>query len=162
MPPERSQDLDFIVSEIDWDANVDPMFKENHYLEPIPVADTGAEGYIDRWIVYGKIKGKQLFTAKELTLEPGCKCTVRDGGAYSMILVQGEGRMNKLRLACPQMIGFTELTEDEVFCTADAARAGVVYENTSATEPLVMLRYFGPDVNPDAPEVGDYKKYVNG
>jgi len=27
----------------------------------------------------------------------------------------------------------------------------VTYENTSETEPLVVLRYFGPDVNPDAP-----------
>lgn len=160
MPPERHKDLDFIVSEIDWEANVDPMFKENHYLEPIPVADTGAEGYVDRWIVYGKINGQQLFTAKELTIEPGAKCTIRDKGAYSMIVVQGEGRMNKLRLNCPQMIGFTDLTEDEVFCTAGAAKAGVTFENTSATEPLVMLRYFGPDVNPDAPAVGDARKYV--
>ena len=30
-------------------------------------------------------------------------------------------------------------------------------ENTG-TEPLVTLRYFGPEVNPDAPNVGDYKK----
>ena len=35
-----------------------------------------------------------------------------------------------------------------------AARAGVVYENTSASEPLEILRYFGPEVNPDAPEIG--------
>ena len=28
------------------------------------------------------------------------------------------------------------------------------YPNTSATEPLVFLRYFGPEVNPDAPEMG--------
>ncbi|MGZ4357983.1 MAG: hypothetical protein ACXVRU_14360, partial [Gaiellaceae bacterium] len=41
MPPDRHQDLDFIVDQIDWEANVDPVFKENHYLEPIPVADTG-------------------------------------------------------------------------------------------------------------------------
>jgi len=34
----------------------------------------------------------------------------------------------------------------------------VTYKNTSATEPLVMLRYFGPEVNPDAPAMGAYKK----
>jgi hypothetical protein len=49
------------------------------------------------------------------------------------------------------------LTEDEFFCTAEGAKNGVTYENTSKTEPLVILRYFGPDVNPDAPEVGAYK-----
>jgi hypothetical protein len=33
----------------------------------------------------------------------------------------------------------------------------VVFENTGS-EPLVTLRYFGPDTNPDAPAVGDYRK----
>jgi hypothetical protein len=49
------------------------------------------------------------------------------------------------------------LTEDEFFCTGSAARAGVVFENMSGTEPLVMLRYFGPETNPDAPEIGDHE-----
>jgi hypothetical protein len=43
------------------------------------------------------------------------------------------------------------LTEDEYFCTEDGAKGGVVFENTSETEPLVCLRYFGPEVNPEAP-----------
>ena len=30
--------------------------------------------------------------------------------------------------------------------------------NTSETEPLVSLRYFGPEVNPDAPAMGAYRK----
>jgi hypothetical protein len=151
MPPEKHFDLDFIVSELDWEANVDPYFKENHFLEPIPVGDTGSEGYIDRWIVYGKVNGEQLFTAKELTLEPGTKCTIRDNGAYGLTVVQGSGRMNKLVLNCPNLIRFTDLTEDEVFCTEPAAKAGVVFENTSEVEDLVVLRYFGPEANPDAP-----------
>jgi hypothetical protein len=157
MPRDRHQDLDFIVDQIDWEANVDPVFKENHYLEPIPVADTSQDGHVDRWIVYGRIHGEQYFTAKELTLDPGAKCTIQDRGAYGLIVVQGQGRMNSLRLDCPTVIRFGQLTEDEVFCTEGAARAGVIFENTSATEPLVTLRYFGPDVNPDAPAVGEYR-----
>ena len=144
IPPEKHFDLDFILSELDWEANVDPYFKDHHYLEPIQVADTGSEGYIDRWIVYGKINGEQLFTAKELTLEPGTKCTIRDDGAYGLTVVQGSGRINNLTLDCPKLIRFTELTEDEVFCTEPAATAGVVFENTSHVENLVVLRYFGP------------------
>jgi len=27
----------------------------------------------------------------------------------------------------------------------------VTFENTSTVEPLVVLRYFGPEVNPNAP-----------
>jgi hypothetical protein len=154
MPKEKHKDLDFIVNQLDWDANVDPSFKDNHYLEPVPVADTQSEGYMDRWIVYGKINGKQYFTAKELTVDPGVKCTVKDNGAFGLICVQGKGSINGQALNSPKLIRFTELTEDEFFCTADGASAGVTYENTSQTEPLVCLRYFGPDVNPGAPEVG--------
>ena len=153
MPKEKHHDLDFIVDQLDWEANVDPHFKENHYLEPIPVADTHKEGFVDRWIVYGKVRGEQLFSAKELSVDPGAKCTIKDNGAYGLIVVQGEGRMNKFRLNCPKLIRFFELTEDEVFCTEPAAKAGVTFENTSATEPLVCLRYFGPEVNPEAPQI---------
>jgi len=158
MPKEKHQDLDFIVDQLDWDENLDPNFKDNHYLEPVPVADTRSEGYVDRWIVYGRIKGAQLFTAKELTVEPGAKCTIRDNGAYGLITVQGKGRMNQLALDCPKLIRFHEQTEDEVFCTESAASAGVTFENTSTVEPLVVLRYFGPEVNPDAPVMGAYRK----
>src|SRR5215510_3845946 len=145
MPKEKHKDLDFIVEQLDWEANVDPNYKANHYLEPVVTSDTSKDGWIDKWIVYGKVRGEQLFSAKELTVNPGAKCTIKDNGATSLICVQGEGRINKMRLSSPKMIGFHDLTEDEVFVTESAAKAGVTYENTSATEPLVVLRYFGPE-----------------
>lgn len=157
MPKNKHKDLDFIVDQLDWDGNTDENFKDNHYVEPVAVADTRSEGYVDRWITYGKIDGEQLFTAKELTIDPGVKCTIKDTGAYGMITVQGKGKMNNLNLDCPKMIRFHELTEDEVFCTEEAAKAGVTFENTSDTEPLVTLRYFGPEANPDAPDIGAHR-----
>jgi hypothetical protein len=157
MPKDKHQDLDYLVEQLDWEANVNPHFKDSHYLEPIPVADTATEGYVDRWIVYGKVNGEQLFSAKELTVDPGVKVTIKDNGAYGLITVQGSGRIGKLPLQTPAMIRFGELTEDEVFVTHDAARQGVVFENTGR-EPLVTLRYFGPHTNPDAPNIGDHKK----
>tara|TARA_Y100000588_G_C13933190_1_gene786691 strand:+ start:572 stop:772 length:201 start_codon:yes stop_codon:yes gene_type:complete len=66
--------------------------------------------------------------------------------------------MSDLTLDCPQMIGFRELTRDEVFCSAKTAANGVRFEKTSPTEPLVILRYYGPDANPNAPEIGDANK----
>jgi hypothetical protein len=158
MPKKYHHDLDFIVEQLDWEKNVDPKFKENHYLEPVPVADTRSEGYVDRWIVYGKVDGEQLFTAKELTLDPGTKITVKDRGAHGLVCVQGLGRINGLPLNSPKLIRFTDLTEDEYFVTEAGAKAGVTYENTSETEPMVILRYFGPEVNPDAPALGAYRK----
>ncbi len=157
MPAAHHKDIDFIVDQLDWDGNLDPNFKDNHYLEPVPVADTRSAGYVDRWIVYGRIKKEQLFTAKELTVEPGVKCTIHDNGAYGLICVQGVGKINGHPLNSPKLIRFTELTEDEYFCTEAGAKAGVTFENLSETEPLVVLRYFGPEVNPDAPEMGAYR-----
>lgn len=156
-PEEKHNDNAYLVDALDWEGNVDPNFKDNHYLEPIPVADTESEGWIDRWIVYGKVAGEQLFTAKELTVQPGAKCTIKDGGAYGWITVQSEGRIGSYRLQTPAMIRFGEMTEDEVFVSAQATAEGVEVENTG-TEPLVSLRYFGPDAQPDAPNVGDHKK----
>ena len=155
-PEEFHDDIEYLVEALDWDQNVDPNFKDNHYLEPIPVADTSSEGYVDRWIVYGTVDGRQLFSAKELTVDPGTSCTISDTGAYGWITVQGEGTIGSLKLQTPAMIRFGELTEDEVFVSAAAADDGVVIINTG-TEPLVSLRYFGPDANPDAPRVGDHK-----
>ncbi|MFP6768471.1 MAG: hypothetical protein VB859_09880, partial [Planctomycetaceae bacterium] len=146
-----------LVDALDWDGNIDSSFKDHHYLEPIPVADTAAEGYVDRWVVYGTVAGRQLFSAKELTVDPGASCTISDSGAYGWITVQGGGTIGKLTLQTPAMIRFGEMTDDEVFVTAAAAAAGVSITNTG-TEPLVSLRYFGPDANPHAPSVGDHKQ----
>ena len=157
VPKEKHQDLDFIISQLDWEKNVDTHFKEHNYLEPIVDESRSGKGYTDRWIVYGTIDGQQLFSAKELTVEPGAKCKLQDAGASGWITVQGRGRIGKLALQTPAMIHFGEDTEDEVFITHTAATAGVEIENTGS-EPLVGLRYFGPDTHPKLPAVGDAKK----
>ena len=153
-PEDKHDDLEYLVEALDWEGNVNPNFKDSHYLEPVVAAED--DGWCDRWIVYGTVGGQQLFTAKELTVQPGAKCTITDRGAYGWITMQGEGRIGNLRLQTPAMIRFGEMTEDEVFVTARAAAEGVQIENTG-TEPLVSLRYFGPDAQPDAPEVGAHK-----
>ncbi len=154
VPQDKQQDLDYIIDQLDWEKNVDTHFKENTYLEPIVFAS--GDGWVDRWIVYGRIDGKQLFTARELTVDPGAKCTLKDPGASGWITVQGKGRMGQLNLQTPAMIRFGAETEDEVYITHEAATAGVEIEN-NGSEPLVSLRYFGPDVHPSVPKVGDYR-----
>ncbi|HKP94568.1 MAG TPA: hypothetical protein VJ385_02310 [Fibrobacteria bacterium] len=164
-PDEFKQDLDYLVDQLDWEGNVDPNFRDHHFLEPINVAETWTEGYQDKWVVYGRFGGpnkgsvrgdRDLFTAKELTLDPGVKVTLKDGGAYGLITMQGVGRVNKHRLESPSMIRFGAMTEDEVFVSHEAATQGVTFENTG-TEPLVTLRYFGPDCSPDSPHTGAFK-----
>jgi hypothetical protein len=154
VPQDKHQDLDFIIDQLDWEKNVDTHFKDHNYLEPI--AASQGKGWVDKWIVYGLVDGAQLFSAKELTIEPGAKYTLKDPGASGWITVQGKGRIGKLNLQTPAMIRFGEETADEVYITHEAATRGVEIENTGS-EPLVGLRYFGPDTFASVPNVGDYR-----
>ena len=99
MPKEKHRDLDFIIGQLDWEKNVDTHFKEHNYLEPIVDKARSGQGFTDRWIVYGTIDGQQLFSAKELTVEPGAKCKLQDPGASGWITVQGRGRLGQAQPA---------------------------------------------------------------
>jgi hypothetical protein len=157
IPKEKHWDFDFLADLVDFPANLDPEFKNHHYIEPIPVDDSQNEGYVDRWVVYGTIDGEQKFSARELTVQPGTRCTIRDAGASGVIVTQGHGRIGKLDVDCPSIIRFGQLTQDEVFISHEAATAGVTFENGSSSDPLVTLRYFGPDVHAKLPKVGDHR-----
>jgi hypothetical protein len=158
VPKEKHNDLDFLVDLVDWERNTDPNFKQKHYLEPIPSTGSDEETYVDKWVVYGTIGGQQRFSAKELTVLPGASCTIRDPGAYGLIVTQGRGKLNKLHIDCPSLIRFGQMTQDEVFVSHEAAIAGVTFINPSPNDPLVTLRYFGPDVHSDMPNVGDHTR----
>jgi hypothetical protein len=157
MPKEHHHDLDYIVDIIDWPKNVDPEFKAHNYLEPIVHSGGEGQGHVDKWIVYGTVDGKQLFSARELTVFPGGSVTIKDDGSYGLIVTQGSGTIGKLVVDSPNFIRFGEVTKDEVFVAAKRATSGVEFKNTGA-EPFVSLRYFGPDVHKTVPAVGDYHK----
>jgi hypothetical protein len=57
----------------------------------------------------------------------------------------------------PVLIRFGEVTTDEYFVTDETAKSGYTVKNTGS-EPLVVLRYFGPGVNGDMPKVGNHGK----
>ena len=148
VPEDKHHDLDFLVSLIDWEANTDPNFKEKHFRPPIPVKpieEMMGEGYIEKWITYGN----EYFAAKELTVLPGRTVTIRDVGPYGIIMLQGHGTMGIWPIETPTLIRFGQLTHDEYFVSYPAAREGVTIHNPSKTDPIVMLKHFGP--NPEAP-----------
>jgi len=99
-----------------------------------------AQGYEEYDVVYKS----PFFSAKELTILPGRSAVVRDIGAYGAIVIQGKGTLGELTVESPAMIRFGQMTEDEVFVTAEAAAAGVKLTNTSDADPLVLLKHFGP------------------
>ena len=136
---------------LDWDANIDPEFATHNRVFPKPVRaveEMQQDGYRENWVTYGT----QLYSAKELTILPGREATIKDAAAYGMILTQGYGRFGVHDVETPSLIRFGEMTKDELFVTADAARNGVKISNRSETEPLVILKHFGPQ-NPDAKDL---------
>lgn len=149
VPEDKKQDLDYIVSMIDWETNTNPNFEDTHFRMPIPVKPIekmAGEGYIENWIVYGN----EYVAAKELTVLPQRTVTIRDAGPYGIIMLQGHGTMGVWPIETPTLIRFGQLTHDEYFVSYAAARGGVIIHNPSTTDPIVMLKHFGP--NPEAPK----------
>ena len=146
-PEENRGDFDALIDVIDWDLNVDPHIRENRFMAPVPVRaleEMTAEGYIEKWICYKS----DAFSAKELTVMPGEEVTIYDSAAYGMIMMQGHGTMGVWNIETPALIRYGQLTYDEYFVSEKAARGGVRIINHSLTDPIVMLKHFGPG-NPD-------------
>lgn len=145
---DKKDDYSYIADSIDWEANLDPDFKKNHYHEPVPVMPLEImenEGYREEWVVYGSAD----FSAKQLTVFPGQTVTIKDAAAYGLIMMEGYGTMNGVEIETPAMIGYDDITADEMYVCFDAAKKGVTIQNFSKKSPLVMLKHFGP-ANPDA------------
>lgn len=146
-PQDRMGDFDQLLEAIDWDLNVDPQMMANRFMAPKPVkdlADMQAEGYVENWVCYKS----EAFSAKELTIEPGATVTIKDSAAYGLIVMQGHGKMGVWDIETPALIRYGQLTNDEFFVSEKAAMEGVTIVNPSTTDPIVMLKHFGPN-NPD-------------
>ena len=148
-PEDRLGDVDWLMELIDWDTNVDPDFSDKSFMRPQPVrpeAEMEAEGYVEKWVCYRS----EAFSARELTVQPGRTVTITDAAAYGLIMMQGHGTMGAWDIETPALIRFGQLTHDELFVSEQAAREGVSIVNPSKTDPIVMLKHFGPG-NPDLP-----------
>ncbi|UCC98082.1 MAG: hypothetical protein JSW66_19820 [Phycisphaerales bacterium] len=146
-PKDKDGDVDWLLSVIDWDLNVDPNFAMNRFMAPKParpVPEMEAAGYIENWICY---KSK-AFSAKELTVLPGKTVTIKDNACYGFITMQGHGTLGAWDIETPAIIRYGQLTCDEFFVTEKAAKEGVKITNPSKADPIVLLKHFGPD-NPD-------------
>ncbi|MBT3193986.1 MAG: hypothetical protein HN341_15685, partial [Verrucomicrobia bacterium] len=146
-PDERMHDIDYLLEVIDWDLNLDPDLHKNRFMRPRPVRpvdEMRLEGYKENWICYKS----QGFSAKELTVLPGETVTIKDAAAYGLIMTQGHGTMGPWNIETPTLIRFGQLTYDEFFVSERAAIDGVKITNPSLSDPIVMLKHFGPG-NPD-------------
>jgi hypothetical protein len=142
VPAASFGDFDALLDIIDWDLNLDPLLHEHRFMEA--VRSGGGEGYVEHWVCYKS----DAFSAKELTVFPGATVTIKDAAAYGLIMMQGRGKMGVWEIETPALIRYGQLTNDEFFVSEQAATAGVVITNASDTDPIVMLKHFGP-CNPD-------------
>lgn len=142
-PPEKRGDYDYLISNMDWELNVDPEFMAHRFMRPVENQKKTA-GAVDNWVCYRS----SAVSAKELTVLPGETVVVKDAAAYGLIMMQGHGTLNGRPLETPALIRFGQLTYDEYFVSEAAAKKGVTIVNMSQSDPIVMLKHFGPE-NPD-------------
>ena len=143
-PQQHVGNVDYLLDVLDWERNIDPQFHLNNFMRPLPVEQiTGMKekGYCEYWICYKS----DAFSAKELTIMPGRSATLFDQAAYGMIMLQGHGTMGTHRIETPSLIRYGQLTYDEFFISESAALSGVKIINESASDPIVMLKHFGPE-----------------
>ncbi len=146
-PEDKKGNFDYLIDVIDWELNVDPEFCKNRFMLPVMAEDEKLmkqKGYIDKWICYKS----DAVSAKELTILPNSEVTVYDSAAYGLIMMQGHGKLNGMKIETPALIRFGQLTYDEYFVSEQAAKKGIRIINESNSDPIVMLKHFGPE-NPD-------------
>lgn len=130
----------FILELIDWDTNGDPYFYENRHLAPIRIDSASQPGAEESWIYYNTTK----FSGKRLVVQPGHSFTSRENGVYTVLVWSGSGRFagHDVQGGVPGL--------DELLVTHAAGVDAHDIVNRGS-EPLVVLKFFGPDINPDVP-----------
>ena len=150
--PEYHNDLDYLVSMLDWEANVNPEFAKSNRVFPRPVH--GAESR------RGRISRAVGVLRHAVVLGEGA-----DGDAAANRDDKGCGRVRAHpdpgsrhdRPASRIDAGDDPLRRDDrrrALRHRRRRREGVRIENLSDAEPLVILKHFGPG-NPDNPHLAD-------
>ena len=130
---------------IDWDANGDPDFYQRRRIVPVPiVADGGGE---EAWIFCGTTK----FSGKRLRLAPGARITSVERGVYNLLAWSGIGTIGG------HAVTGGRSGEDELLLVHEAATRPHEIVNTGQDE-LLLVKFFGPDINPDSPELGVHSR----
>ncbi|MGQ9889580.1 MAG: hypothetical protein ACUVSX_13985 [Aggregatilineales bacterium] len=141
VPADKKNDLDYLIELVDWEANLKPNIRETYFLPGKTAASD--DGWADKWVIYGMSRGEDVFSARELTVQPGVSVTVKEPGACGVLAVQGRGKIGVHAVETPTYIRFGQQTFDEFFVTYETARSGYTVVN-NGTEPLVLLRHYGP------------------
>jgi hypothetical protein len=141
----------FLLGFVDKDLNADPYFYENRHLSPQPVTGSSQPGGEESWIFYNTTK----YSGKKLVVRPGERYSSTERGVYNLLAWSGEGRYGG-----HQVVG-GDSERDELLVVHDAAVQPIEVENTGS-EDLVIFKFFGPDINPDAPMIPPWPPVAPG
>jgi hypothetical protein len=146
VPEDRKQDVDYVMSLMDWEKNVDPHYRARYFRPPVACPQR-QEGLSAKWVVYAN----PYIGGKETTILPGRSVRLKEAAAFGCIVIQGFGRFGTWDAEAAGMLRFGQLSGDEYFVSEGAALEGVTVFNASRWEPLVILQHFGPN-NPEMPQ----------
>lgn len=140
---ERS-DMNAILDLIDWEVCCDPYFYEHHHTSPV-VISSSSDGS-EYWVFYGTPK----FSGKKIVVNPGGSLSFRERGSFSFFVWGGKGLFSDVAVEAGG-----DHSRDEFFVVHEKAVETITIENTGKKN-LVLFKFFGPDVNPDAPKIPTY------
>lgn len=123
---------------LDWEANGDPYFYENRHIPPVVFHES--EAATEAWIFYGSTK----FSGKRLIVKPGQSYRSQENGVFNLLVWRGQGKIGG------QTVLGGRPGSDELLVVHDRAVQPLDYVNTSDTD-LIVIKFFGPDLNPEAP-----------
>ena len=86
-PDDKKRDIDYIMSLLDWEKNVDPALQEDVF----PARRCCAPARMGSTSKGGSRYANDYVGAKELTVAPGQTVTHTDKVAFGCIVVQGHG-----------------------------------------------------------------------
>ena len=143
-PADRAAEGErFPLRFVDWAANGDLHFYENHHLSPQPASRALGDGAEESWVFYGSSK----FCGKRLTLQPGATAALTEPGVYSVFVWSGAGVF-----AGHEVRGQDHDLDELVVSHEVAVRPHEV--RCTGASPLVLFSLFGPDLHHDVPGTG--------
>lgn len=127
----------YLLEWVDWEANGDPYFYENHHTPPLVIVDE--PGVRQDWIYYNTTK----FAGKRLLLSPGARHVTQEKGVYSLLVWRGSGTVDGHEVSGAP-------GRDELLIVHDRAVRPHEFVNSGTTD-LEVITFFGPDIHTDVP-----------